>query len=148
MEDEIFDNEKPTLWDNWYDVIEKVFLILAIVVSILIMRSLFTQVRKRHEEITQQIKELEAATYGFTELPAPGQTSASLAAASAGEGEEAGEEGEEEDNEMIQADEFFKVKPQADRAITSLHEFIKNHPEETAKLLKVWLMEDEEKGAY
>ncbi len=147
MEEEIFQDQEPSLWDNWYNIIEKVFLILAIVVSFLIMKSLFTQVQKRHAEITEQIKMLEAAEMGYPELPAPEGRAREIAPGEASDSEATSGE-EDEDNTVIQAKEFFKIKPQADQTITSLHEFIRSHPEEASKLLKVWLMEEDEKGAF
>lgn len=144
QEDDLFNEDKPGLWDNWYDLIEKVFLVLAIVVSILIMRSLFSQVRQRHEIIQQKMKELERLS-SVARLPRPRGAEGSIGGA--GEAAQLTASPSETDQDtVLQAEDFFKMVGKQDQSIANLHNFIKQNPQEAARLLKVWLLEDEENG--
>lgn len=130
--DELFDTDKPGIWDNWYNIIEKVFLLLAVISAMLIMRSLFTQVRKRSDEIQEKINAFKIEQT-YRQLPPP-----------QAEKEEEGEE--KSDDEIVVAENFFKSVVSEDPVTKNLHAYIKEKPVETANIVKVWLNEDDEQG--
>jgi len=130
LEDELLEMDKPNLWDNWYDLIEKIFLFLAIISSMLIMRSLFSHVKKRNEEIKEQIVALQQG-FQFNQLALPSQERQQLS------------EGKEE-NQIIESSDFFKSLPASDPLNAKLRSYVSENPEEAAKLIKVWLLEENE----
>ncbi len=130
LEDELLEMDKPNLWDNWYDLIEKIFLFLAIISSMLIMRSLFSHVKKRNEEIKEQIMALQQGMQSG-QLALPPHERQQLS------------EGKEE-NQIIESSDFFKLLPASDPLNEKLRGYITENPEEAAKLIKVWLLEEKE----
>ncbi|GAB4364507.1 MAG: flagellar basal-body MS-ring/collar protein FliF [Calditrichia bacterium] len=129
----LLDTEETPLWNNLYEVIEKVFLFLAIIAAMLIMRSLFSQVRKRNEEIQMQIKFLKQEfsrpelTAGLGEKSKPGQISSPT-----------------NQPEVVSAENFFKSIPTSDPLSSSMQAYVKEKPDETARLIKVWLTDENE----
>ena len=132
LEEELFEPESPKLWDNWYNLIEKIFLILAIIASMLIIRSLFSHVKQRNEQIKEQILALQKAGK-IPQLPDAGDSTSEL------------QRGKDQklDEEVIVAEDFFKSLSSKNPLTKNLESFIKDKPDEAAKLLKVWLTEDE-----
>lgn len=137
MEEEFLDTEKPRFWDNWYNLIEKVFLFLAIIASMLIMRSLFSSVKKRNEEIENEMKMLQK-NRKYAEFPLKGG-----ALKRPGSGAQNMSD-DELDNEVIWAEDFFKNFNSSNPLNDKLRSYIQENPEEAARLIKVWMIEDEE----
>ncbi len=100
----------------------------------LIMRSLFTQVRQKNDEIRTQLQKIEQAA--LKSLPmAPGLQREQILQHNATA---------DEDNEkdVIYAQEFFKLNRPQNAMAMAISNFVKQSPEEAAKLIKVWLLED------
>ncbi|HFE65550.1 MAG TPA: flagellar M-ring protein FliF [Caldithrix sp.] len=131
--DELLDIDKPGIWDNWYNIIEKIFLLLAVISAMLIVRSLFTQVRKRSDEIQQKINSFKVEQT-YRQLPPP-QTENSDE-----------EEQEKPEDEIVVAENFFRSIVSDDPVSKNLQAYIKEKPVETASIIKVWLSEDDEEG--
>ncbi|GAB4337342.1 MAG: hypothetical protein Kow0037_19980 [Calditrichia bacterium] len=141
LEEEFLETDKNPFWDNWYDLVEKVFLILAIVAAMLLMRSLFGQVKKRSEEIQKQIQILKKKA-GYLELPEASEKGAGKKAIKGQEDMAELPEGLDEDT-VIHAENFFKSVQKQDAFTQNLRQFVHEKPEQTATLMKVWLSEDE-----
>lgn len=133
MDEELLETDKPGIWHNWYNIIEKVFLFLAIVASMLIMRSLFSQVRKRNEEIQKQVKAIQK-DMKHAELPwRSGQR-----ASATGEGRD-----DVSETDVLMAEDFFKSMGNDNPLNEKLRYYIREKPDVAARLIKVWLLEDE-----
>lgn len=134
-------DDKGTPWNNYYNIIEKVFLVLAILFSMIIMRSIFTQVKQRSEEIQTQILQLEQQRMA-RQLPPGAAARAALPQMPGGDAELA--EDSETDNSIIYANEFFKVNTPQNQFSSAIRNFIKQSPDEAARLIKVWLVDEAE----
>jgi flagellar M-ring protein FliF len=131
LEDELFNADRPMIWDNWSNLLEKIFLFLVIFASILIMRSLFSQVHLKNENIHRQIQALSKAG-ARTQLPVINDNLPQLNAAE-----------EESEEDIVMVEDFFKSINKKDPLNKNIENYIKEKPEDTAKALKVWLTDDE-----
>lgn len=131
--DELLETEKPKFWDNWSNLLEKLFLFLTVVASILIMRSLFNQANVKSETINQQIKELTGTGNLVNQLVGGNRQAAQIMAGS----EESSPE------EVVKAEDFFKSIGKKDPLSKNIENYIKERPEDTARALKVWLTDEE-----
>ena len=52
--------------------------------------------------------------------------------------------GEQEDDEVIMSDEFFKTAQKRNLQYEQVQHYVRQHPDVATRLIKVWLMEDEE----
>ncbi len=129
------DEESPWSIPN---ILEKVLIFLAIIGAMVIMQSLFKQVKERNDALTTQLRILKGED-SFPALPA---------GESAAEGTEAlpsGEQGlatTEEEEQMISAEDFFKDVHKVNEFNEKIRSYIKENPETATNLLKIWLMED------
>ncbi|RMG69302.1 MAG: flagellar M-ring protein FliF [Calditrichaeota bacterium] len=135
LEEDLLSVEEDSPWSNVYNLIEKVFIVLAILASMIIMRSLFSQVKARHETIEEQIRALEA--HQLMSLPGP----------SGGKGEAGAlpdrTTADGNEDEMVYLEEFFKKDEKGNRLTQEIRTYVKENPETATRLLKVWLSEDE-----
>jgi len=132
------DEENPWSIPN---IIEKVLIFLAIIGAMVIMQSLFKQVKERNDALQTQLRVLK----GEDMLPA---LPAGAHGAEAQQALESGERplattGEEEDT-MISAEDFFKDVHKVNEFNEKIRSYIKENPETATNLLKIWLMEDVE----
>ncbi|NOX36603.1 MAG: flagellar M-ring protein FliF [Calditrichaeota bacterium] len=137
LEEELLNVDDGSPWSDYYNIIEKVFIILAIVASMLIMRSLFNQVKQRNEELQAQIKILTGET-DLPQLP-PGEQLAPAGQLPSGQSEQL----PAKDDEFIRADQFFEEFGQPKELNMRIRKYIKEHPDLALNLLKLWMVEDE-----
>ncbi len=140
-EDDVVKPDTPL--GDYPDVLQKLLIVLVIIGAIFLMRSILTQVRTKSEELQAQIKSLEqtrmpAKTYSELgeeeEIPALEEPE-----------NEAGAEPEEEQESatMIKPTQFFR--PRISNQINDkVNEYVRENPEVASKLLRVWLLEEEE----
>lgn len=121
-----------TPWGDYTDLLEKLFIILVIVAGVMILRSLINQARQREEEIESEVKLLQEASRKAREL---------AAAESAGA---LGEGGESSGQKRIKSGDFFKSQKHENELTEQIKVYAKQNPEVASKLVKVWLMEEEE----
>ncbi len=136
--DTVFEEEEINFWDRWHNIIEKLFLLLAIIGSILIVRSLFAQVKKRNAEIQTQLRMLGSSGAELRLAPPPG----SLANVA---NRDSAYQNELDENEVIMAENFFRNLKSSNPMSEKLNSYVKENPEEAARLIKVWLMQDEDR---
>ncbi len=139
LEEDLLTIEEESPWSNVYNIIEKAFVVLAILASMIIMRSLFSQVKARHDAIQEQIRALEAQQ--MMALPRPDHTEA-LPGVSAGALPDSSETDGEGDD-MLYLEEFFRKDVKGNRLTQEIRTYVKENPETATRLLKVWLSEDE-----
>ncbi len=137
LEEELLPVDEGAPWGDYYQLIEKIFIVLAIVASMVIMRSLFNQVKQRNEELQNQLKVLT----GEIELP---QLPAGEPYPPAGQLSSGGSEDvPAKDDEFIRADQFFEEFGQPKELNVRIRKYIKEHPDLALNLLKLWMVEEE-----
>jgi flagellar biosynthesis/type III secretory pathway M-ring protein FliF/YscJ len=113
---------KNTPWSDWYDLAEKIFLVVAMLAAVLIIRSLLNRVRTR---VNPMLDYEETFATGQSETVAGAlphkKTNISLPAAE-----------EEISEEALLREEKRK----------RISDYMKDKPEDAVRLLKVWLAED------
>ena len=142
MDEELYNLDQETPW-SLPNILEKVFIFVAILAAMVIMHSLFKQVKERNDAIQTQLRMLKgepeplaALATGDGELPE-------------GAGEVAGAlpSGERSitpaaEDELISAEDFFKDVHKVNEFNEKIRNYIKENPETATNLLKIWLMED------
>ncbi|MFZ0391797.1 MAG: flagellar basal-body MS-ring/collar protein FliF, partial [Calditrichia bacterium] len=138
MQEEFMQEDEVPFWNNWYNLVEKIFLLLAVVVSMILMRSLFGYMRHRNDEVQEQIK-LFQQSLGLAELPAATRKRypAAMAAGAASSQDNA-------DELVLTSEDFFGNLSTNSPLNEKLREYVREKPEDAARLIKVWLVDDNE----
>ncbi len=129
-------------WDNLDDILYKALIAVVLFAALFTVRSILKSAKDKSEviqlEMKKMIEEEEEKQKKMKAL-----SNAQAAAAALNEGEE--EEEEEEEDELVMQNEFFKLTKSA-RNIKQeqLQNYIQQNPEIATKLIKVWLMEEED----
>lgn len=114
---------KQTPWTEWSDIIQKVFIILAMLGAVLVLRSLLGKLKLRPaEEATEEIFKTRT-----TVMDAAGQLHQQRKSISLPSPEE-------------EISEEALLREEKRKRVAS---YVKDRPEEAARLLKVWLSEEE-----
>ena len=130
VEDDLLDQKTVSPWMRYSDLIQQIFIGMVVLVAIVIMRSLFSQVRKRQEVIESELRKVEEMKQ--KRIAAARQARAEL------EGPE-----EFEDEEIIRASDFFKPIKTTDSLHKHIQHYVKEQPDKAAMMVKTWLIEDE-----
>lgn len=129
-EEDLLEQKNVSPWTRYSDLIRQIFIGLVVLVAIVIMRSLFSQVRKRQEIIESELRKVEEIKQ--KRIAAARQARAEL-------------EGPDEiiDEEIIRASDFFKPIKTTDSLHKHIQHYVKEQPDKAAMMVKTWLVEDE-----
>ena len=127
-------------WDNLDDILYKALIAVVLLVAIFTVRSILKSAKDRSEVIQSEMKKMieegEEKKKKTNML-----ASAQAAAAALNEGEDE----EDEEDELVMQNEFFKLTKSArNLKQEQLQNYIQQNPEVATKLIKVWLMDEEE----
>ena len=127
------DLEVMPWWGDPMDIIEKVVIGIALLMGIFLVRSILTSAKTRGDEIQSQIQQILEE-----------EKDKDVKAMKSAEHNHALTGGEQEDDEVIMSDEFFKTAQKRNLQYEQVQHYVRQHPDVATRLIKVWLMEDEE----
>ncbi len=144
MDEELYNLDQETPW-SLPNILEKVFIFVAILAAMFIMQSLFKQVKERNDAIQTQLRMLKGEPEPLAALATGGE----MGGEAAGEVAGALPSGERSltpaaEDELISAEDFFKDVHKVNEFNEKIRNYIKENPETATNLLKIWLMEDME----
>ncbi len=141
MDEELYNLDQETPW-SLPNILEKVFIFIAILAAMVIMHSLFKQVKERNEAIQTQLRILKGEPEPLAALAAGG--TGELTEGEVSGALPSGERGvvPAEEDQLISADDFFKDVHKVNEFNEKIRAYIKENPETATNLLKIWLMED------
>ncbi len=123
--------------DNLYDILEKGLIVIVLILGILVVRSILNSAKEKSEEIELQMRKMvEEKTRARAALS---HESATLNALT-GESEAVSES----DDEVVMSDEFFRLAKKRNQKHEHVKAYIEQNPDAATKLIKVWLMDEEE----
>ena len=139
-DEELYNLDEENPW-SIPNIIEKVLIFLAIIGAMVIMQSLFKQVKERNDALQTQLRVLKGEDELLPALPAGAAGAESPQALESGERPLATTD---EEDTMISAEDFFKDVHKVNEFNEKIRSYIKENPETATNLLKIWLMEDAE----
>ncbi len=139
-DEELYNLDEENPW-SIPNIIEKVLIFLAIIGAMVIMQSLFKQVKERNDALQTQLRVLKGEDELLPALPAGAAGAESPHALESGERPLATTS---EEDTMISSEDFFKDVHKVNEFNEKIRSYIKENPETATNLLKIWLMEDAE----
>ncbi|HFB68100.1 MAG TPA: flagellar M-ring protein FliF [Calditrichae bacterium] len=139
-DEELYNLDEENPW-SIPNIIEKVLIFLAIIGAMVIMQSLFKQVKERNDALQTQLRVLKGEDELLPALPAGAAGAESPQALESGERPLATTS---EEDTMISSEDFFKDVHKVNEFNEKIRSYIKENPETATNLLKIWLMEDAE----
>ena len=129
-------------WDNLDDILYKALIAVVLFTALFMVRSILKSAKDKSESIQLEMKKILEEEKNQKKKQA--LASARGGAAALSEGEDAKEDEEEED-EVVMSDEFFKLtKSSRNLRQEQIRGYIKQNPDVATKLIKVWLVDEEE----
>ena len=139
-DEELYNLDEENPW-SIPNIIEKVLIFLAIIGAMVIMQSLFKQVKERNDALQTQLRVLKGEDELLPALPAGAAGAESPHALESGQRPLATTS---EEDTMISSEDFFKDVHKVNEFNEKIRSYIKENPETATNLLKIWLMEDAE----
>ncbi len=139
-DEELYNLDEENPW-SIPNIIEKVLIFLAIIGAMVIMQSLFKQVKERNDALQTQLRVLKGEDELLPALPS------GVAGAESPQALESGKRPlatTSEEDTMISSEDFFKDVHKVNEFNEKIRSYIKENPETATNLLKIWLMEDAE----
>ncbi len=140
-EDDVVKPDTPL--GDYPELLQKILILLVIIGAILLMRSILTQVKTKSEELQAQIKSLEQTRMTIPGYAATGPKDEIPAIEEAEPDEDRAAEEEPEPATMIKSNQFFRPRI-SNQSNDKVNQYVRENPEVASKLLRVWLLEDEE----